>query len=346
MKPTLILNDVHIGAIRTGGTTPATAYKLRQNLLADFAGLLDMAGTDDVVINGDWLDTGAIPLADLLQVYSITAEWLSKEHKPSLWPIAGNHDLTKNSAVLSSFALLCSLLAARFPVQVHTIIGAGKITDGVFAVGHCENQDAFELELSRIPASTRTVLLHCNVNNTFAAKSDHSLNISLDQARTLNVETIIVGHEHQRSTHLGGKVLVAGNQIPSSVADCLGNDMKYALRITDSSVEWVPTWERTGSFIEMDWRELAPTLCDFVRVIGKASAAEASAVVTAISSFRKTSQSLVITNAVEVESVNDGERIEVSLEQIRSFSVLEELLKILNEDERAIVTKLLEKNEA
>ena len=348
MKPLFHINDLHLGAIRTGGTTPATAMQLRQNLLADFGGLLDMASTDDVLINGDWLDTAAIPLSDLLQVYTITSQWLQREHKPVLYASRGNHDMTKNSAMLSSFDILCELLRERFPRQIFVIHQGMLIgdTNDLYVIPHMANQDLFELELSQVPVCAKYLFLHCNVSNNFAAKSDHSLNLSLEQAQTLQVEKIIVAHEHQRRQYLNGKVEIVGNQVPSSAADCLGNDIKYALRITGRGVEWLPTWESKGSFIEMGWRELTPTSCDFVRVVGKATAVEASAVVTAISSFRKTSQSLVITNAVEVESVNDGERIEVSLEQIRSFSVLEELLKILNEDERATVTKLLEKNEA
>jgi DNA repair exonuclease SbcCD nuclease subunit len=345
LTPLFNLNDIHIGVLRTGGTTPATAYQLRLNLLADFAGLLDMASHDDVIINGDWLDSAAIPLADLLQVYNFTAAWLALPHCPKLYAPAGNHDMTKNSAVLSSFDLLCSLLIERFPDQVFAIHEGTLIRDGIYVIPHMPNQDLFEMELSKIPAGVKYLFLHCNVGNNFAAKADHSLNLSLDQAQTLQVERIIVAHEHQRSTQLNGKVLVVGNQVPTSVADCLGNDAKYALRLSDNKVEWLPTWEREGSFAQVDWRELqsagAP---DFIRVIGKATAAEASEVVAAISNFRKISPALVITNAVEVEGTNDGEALQVSLEQIKSFSVMDELLNILNEKERATVVKLLEKN--
>jgi len=347
VKPLFHINDLHLGAIRTGGTTPATAMQLRANLLADYGGLLDMAGTDDVLINGDWLDTAAIPLSDLLQIYKITAAWLECSYKPvpTLYASRGNHDMTKNSAVLSSFDILCELLSLSFPGQVVVIKEGTTIDEGVYVIPHVANQDLFELELSKVPADTKYLFLHCNVSNNFAAKSDHSLNLSLEQAATLKVEKIIVAHEHQRREYLDNKVLIVGNQVPSSVADCLGNDMKYALRITDSGIEWLPTWTREGCFAELDWQMLQPLgITDFVRVVGKATAAQASDVITAISSFRKHSESLVITNAVEVEGTNDGESLQVSLEQIRSFSVLEELLKILNEEERATVTALLEKH--
>lgn len=346
MKPIFYCSDLHIGAIRSGGTTPATAMQLRLQLLDQFDQLLEAANGHDLIINGDTFDKENVPMSDLFECWRLLQAWLTRNPTCVLCIPPANHDLSKNSATSTSFDMLVKLLQAEFAGRVLSSKEGFAFRPAHYVVPHQANQSLFELELSRIPAGTKILYIHANVNNTFAAKSDHSLNISLDQAKAINVETIIVGHEHQRSTHLNGKVLVVGNQIPSSVADCLGNDIKYALRITDEGIEWLPTWESKGSFVEMDWRELAPTTCDFVRVTGKASAAEASAVVTSISGFRKVSQALVVTNAVEVESVNDGERIEVSLEQIRSFSVLEELLKILNEDERATVTKLLEKNEA
>lgn len=33
MKPLYIMNDLHLSAVRAGGTTPETAYHLRQDLL-------------------------------------------------------------------------------------------------------------------------------------------------------------------------------------------------------------------------------------------------------------------------------------------------------------------------
>lgn len=345
MKPLLCINDIHIGAVRTGGTTPATAAKLRANLLADYAGLLDMAGTDDVLINGDWLDTASIPFSDLFQTYLTTAQWLALPHAPKLYAARGNHDMTKNSAVLSSFDLLCGLLAERFPEQVTVTTELTKIDESVYVLPHMANQDLFELELSKVPACY-VLFLHCNVSNNFAAKSDHSLNLSLEQAQTLKVDQIIVAHEHQHRRYLDGKIEIVGNQVPSSVADCLGNDTKFAVRLTDEhGLQWLPTWESKDSYIEMDWESLdLGSTHDFVRIIGKATAAQAGDVVAAISGLRKSSPALVITNAVEIEGTNDGASMQVSLEQIKSFSVLEELLKILNDKERLVVTGLLEKN--
>ena len=78
----LIINDLHIGAKRVAGTTPESAAKLRNYLLDAYARLLGLH--DDVLVNGDLFDTYNIPLSDLLNTYSISAEWLQQDSKRRL----------------------------------------------------------------------------------------------------------------------------------------------------------------------------------------------------------------------------------------------------------------------
>lgn len=337
MKPLSVINDLHLGAIRSGGTTPQTALKLRHYLLMHYENLLQSI-TTDLLINGDLLDAAVIPMSDLLAAYSSTASWLARGNK--LYLSAGNHDLSRNSMTISSFQFLGQLLEAYYPEQVKVINAPTLLEDhNAYVICHLPNQDIFNLALAAVP-TCKYLFIHANYDNYFAIQSDSSLNVSREQAESLPVEHIIFGHEHQAKTALAGKVVVVGNQYCSSIADCLGNDQKTMLVITDEGLNFPPTWLAEGSFSRQDWRTLTDT-GDFIRVEGSATSEEAGAVVAAISKFRSQSKALVVTNAVSIDGIDAGD-INMSLEQIQSFSVLGALLELLTPEEGAVVTNLMQ----
>jgi hypothetical protein len=339
MKPLYVINDLHISAIRNAGTTPTTAYQLRQELLAGFKALLDRCDSD-VLVNGDFADSYKMIPADMLDCYKILTEWLSRGHR--FYAVPGNHCLSKSSLDLSSFEFLFRLLEEQYPVQVRLMMKPEKVRDGIYALGHVTNQDILNLEMEKVPEGTDYLLLHANYNNHFAVQSDHSLNVSKEQALESKAKLLIFGHEHQQREGLGGKVIVVGNQMPSSVADCLGNTTKRMLKITDAGIESIETWKAEGDFVELDWRELADTGARFIRVTGDASCGEAAQVVTAIAKFRGSSKALVITNAVVIEGQDNTEEINLTHEQITNFNVMDALLELLTPEEGTKITTLLE----
>lgn len=340
MKTLTTINDLHLGARRTGGTTIASSDKLRWYLLDQYKTLLGCIKTD-LLINGDWLDTFSIDLRDLLQVYDITCEWLIANPTLKFYPAAGNHDRSKDSTKTSSFDFLSGLLSRRFPSQVFPINEPMALPDhNAYVIPHVINQETFDAAIAAVPP-VDTLYVHANYDNDFAVHADHSLNLALWQARALQVKTIVFGHEHQAKTAMNGKVLVVGNQFPSSIADCLGNSEKSYLVGT----ERVECWSAPGSFEEQDWQNLSNGP-QFVRVVGKARSDQAGDVVAAIARFRATSDAFVITNAVEIAGLDDNESISSNLEQINNFSVLGALLEILSEEEGAVVKQLLEKQNA
>jgi len=340
-----ILNDWHIGAVRSAGTTPATAYQLRLDLLRQFEETLYSIDSD-LMILGDLFDGPDISKADLLRTYRILDDWLVRTGK-SLWLVNGNHDLSKNSTNYSSFEFLAALLSTEgaYAGSVHHIT-EGTLTPHGYVIPHVANQDLLNVELSKVP-ECGYLFLHCNYNNGFAAESDHSLNLSREQAEALPVQHIIFAHEHQARVELGGKVVVIGNQVPSSVSDCLNNDIKSLLRIHGpSEFQDCGTWQAEGDFAELDWRDLHDTGARFIRTVGEATAAEAAQVVNAISRFRSTSSALVITNAVKIEGVADGEQLTLSHEQVTSFNVREALREYLTDEENNKIDKLKEAHHA
>jgi hypothetical protein len=114
------------------------------------------------------------------------------------------------------------------------------------------------------------------------------------------------------------------------------------IKVSDAGIEYIETWQAAGDFVQLDWRNLADDGARFIRVIGQATAAEASEVVSAISKFRSKSAALVISNAVSVEGVSDQDELDLSVEQMAAFDVRAALFEILDKDEVAVVSKLLE----
>ncbi len=332
----LVINDLHIGVLRNAGTTPATSIALRRWAIENLRTLLANAD-DDVVILGDLFDTHCIPMQDLLETYQVLQTWL-EGNTFKLYGVCGNHDLSKDSSKLSSFQFLFKLLEGP---RCTYLQGADWLdeAEGIYAVSHVLNQDILDLHLSQVP-KCKYLLVHANYDNNFAAQSDHSLNISREQAEESPCEKIIFAHEHHSRTALSGKVFVCGNQFPTSVSDCLDKDDKFAHRLTDSGIEKVHTWIKSD-FIDMPWNALTDTSAKFIRISGTAKPEEATAATEAVANLRRTSQAFVITNAVQVGTDEELQKASLqSLEAVQAFDVMAALKEVLTKEEYAVVAAL------
>lgn len=328
-----VLNDVHIGAVRSAGTTPASQWALRVHLLEQFKSLLPETG--DLLLNGDLFDTSNIPIHDVLKTFEILADWLQTHPTGFLYNSAGNHDLSKVSTTLSSFQFLGKLLARQFPDRyVH--IEQPTMTHHGYVVPHLRNQDVFDLAIEAIPECD-FVFLHSNFDNGFAAQSDQSLNVSRQQAEDCRAKTLIFGHEHH--PRQSGRVLIPGNQVASSVSDWLQVSDKKFIFIENGEVQFHTAARRADEFAEVNWKELATAPeKKFVRVSGTATAVESSAAVSALNRFRSTSNALVITNAIEVQT-EDGtaEAFSSSLDSVQAFDIVQALRRILTAEEMKVL---------
>ena len=340
MRP-YIINDLHLGTQRVTGTTQKSQEELRKYLLAMFAKCLRIADDDDLIILGDLFDNYNIPTTDILAAWDILADWLKRTGK-HVYLVAGNHDLSKDSTKVSSFRFFAEVLKRSFETQVTYVEGSLKIGKSIHIISHVTNQDLFDLELASV-GTVKFLLVHANYDNNFAKEADHSLNISAEQIAALDVETVVFAHEHYAREAPGVKVL--GNQFPSSVSDCLGEDVKYMHRLTAAGVEKLPTWE-SGEYAEVDWQDPQPTDAKFVRLVGKATQVEAHQVPEFVSQYRRNSDALVVGNAIRVngtvsaEGMDLGELDTASLESIRAFDVKGALKSKLSETEWAVLEGL------
>ncbi len=361
---TLVLNDLHLGVQRTGGTTQSSAAALREYAHLKHAELLLLSvehGCNRIVVNGDLTDVYDIPLLQALLVYEAVDNFMSAHpYIEVIWGL-GNHDLSKNSANLGSVAFIGALLEMKYPR--FKVLGKSAEIAGTdaYLIPHVPNQDLFQLELDKIPDNVKWLFLHCNFDNKFACQSDHSLDLSRDQAKTLKKKGmhVVLGHEHQGRELLGGHVIIVGNQFPTSISDCLSHGdaqkggTKRALVIDHDAgtSEFISTWtpeDADGWYAEVDWRELTAVSEEgrgFIRVEGSALASEAADVIKAISAFRQKSQAFVVTNAVKVETLEGLEDAAASIEDVRSVNVLEMLKEMLDPAQRAAIEKLFEQEE-
>lgn len=347
---TTVLNDLHLGCMRKGGTTPESQAALR---VAQY-GHLDrlLAGiSGNLTINGDFFDGFAVDPSDVILSFQALSDWLHRG-AGNLTMLAGNHDWSPRGSKTSSYHLLAHFLKIAYPHKVSAYDysdGFKKIDDGLWAIPHMPNQSLFDLEINKaldLPVQG-WLLLHANYNNTFAQHSDHSLNVSQDQIDALLVKgwSILFGHEHAHKVMRGGRAIIAGNQIPTSCADWLGCDGKFYVEIEDGVANIVPFMEKRDHYVEVAWTELAGYRGEhgFIRVVGAATADQASQVVDSVARFRQSTCALVVSNAVKVDGVAGFDALaETSFEEITSFSVLDALLEELTEEEGKIVKELLE----
>jgi hypothetical protein len=372
MRDQLLINDIHLGVQRVAGTTPASALALQDYLFARLEALLARHEDKHVIFNGDLFDAFLVSMMTMLGFYRLAREWLKRtseiddmtgqECGRKMTLGRGNHDWSKDSSKLSSFDLICQILKAEFGDRVVVVTEPRFVAQDIYMIPHMPNQDLFNLELERagriaeddvFKGEGGVLLLHANYDNNFALESDHSLNVSREQAEKLITKgwTLVFGHEHQKREPIPG-VIITGNQWPSSVADCLNNpgDKKYAHVIKagvqrEAMFEPVLTWDGDVDFDEVDWQDLAAGPAErhvrFVRVTGKASAAEAPAMLQALANFRRASDAYVVSNAVQVEGLGGMEEITTSVEQMRAFNVMGYLLEQLEPKQREVVEGLL-----
>lgn len=326
----IVISDLHIGAIRSAGTTPASALALRKYALANLADLMEHINEDCCVL-GDLFDTYSVPMSDLLTTYQIFSNWLRKGYK--LYGARGNHDASNDSSKMSSFDFLFALLSQNEKVACVTKGQWINEALGIYCVPHMVNTDLFDMELAKVP-ECKFLLVHCNYDNHFAKDSDHSLNLSEEQAKASKAQTIVFAHEHAPRKLLGGKVVVMGNQFPMSISDCLDGHDKFMHQIAGDKINPIKVWDRKAEYVEMDWRSPEPTDAKFIRFIGTASAEESAAAADTVARYRKASEAYVVGNGIRVQTSEGQKQLEIeSLEQVRAFDVMAALKDYLTEKE-------------
>lgn len=344
----LILNDIHIGFNRIGGTTPMSREAMRTYLFDSLRETLNASTDTSLMILGDLFDDFEVSPRDWIQTYVLLSNWAAAKN---LGLVAGNHDHSARGNKVSSFEMLALVLKQEYPDSVNVIgIDQWDGNQEFVVLAHCSNQDVFDAKLKEILGlneSFKYLLLHANFDNNFAAQSDHSLNVSREMAAKFIERGVklVFAHEHQARREMDGNVIVLGNQWPTSISDCLNNSAKYAHLLDDGEIQKVMTWHDNDSagYIEVEWTDLSTdTGAKFIRVVGEASAAQSSEVINKIAKFRQSSYAFVVSNAVKIDGIVAAEELPEAFEATKKFDVLDFVRKHLDADEYAVVEDLLD----
>ena len=355
----IIISDTHLSVNRVSGTTPQSREDLRNYVFAEFDKLLDITDDNDLCILGDLFDGFEVAPSDWLDAYLLLSGWCENNPDNTLYLVAGNHDISPRALKVSAFETLGTVLVKQFEnVKVIGIDETLTVDGYIHLVAHHRNQELFDLTLAKVLSSCQRgdyVLLHANYDNKFAEQADHSLNVSAEQALefTKKGASLVFAHEHQSRVEIphgtpadGGSVVCLGNQIPTSVSDCLGNNSKFYWSLDGNGLQKFEYWKVGGDngYQAIDWRDLnqSATGAKFIRVVGDAVNAEAAQVIDAIHRFRQKSNAFVITNAVKIEGIADIESLPSTFEAAKKFDVMEFVYGQLNEAEAEVIRKITE----
>lgn len=230
MKNVTVLNDLHLGVQRCAGTTPASAQALRDWLLDSYAEFINTLPDDEtLLLNGDVFDAGQPGFSTLQAFVKLTSEWVSQGTR-RVFMSRGNHDIDRSGAP-SGFDFSGSILGLLCGDRV-TVVTKPTAFEYGYVIPHLANQDILDQALLDVPPGCY-VFLHTNVNCPFSAQHDHSLSVSRNQIEALIAQgnTLVFAHDHRPREEFGGKVIVTGCFLPTSVGDCLGSKFKHALRL-------------------------------------------------------------------------------------------------------------------
>lgn len=279
MKITL-MTDPHLGVNRQAHTTRTSAQRLQDQLYEQAMGVVQRA-KHPVFCLGDLFDKA-------FNQERIIAQGI-KVASGCRMTLSGNHDETNREGTITSLQLveeagapICRAPDLSNPYFEHF---DGTQQAGVYMVPHHASQELF-LAACQDAANHAAVhrdgmasvlMLHCNYDFPLAI-TDNTLNLPAEFAEQLleNFDLIFIGHEHNGSTHLDGRVVVMGNTHPTSFHD-VGDKYIYHLDLETAEYEKELIWSEKSRYREVKLGEAIPDLLgvQFVDVVGQDTAANA-----------------------------------------------------------------------
>ena len=277
MKVTLY-TDPHLGVDRQAHTTRASAKRLQESLYWQAMSIVN-AGDNPTFCLGDLFDRA-------FNQERIIAQGIAVASKTRM-TLSGNHDETNREGTITSLQLVqeagCSVCRAPDLSNPYFEHFDGTKLAGIYMVPHHASQELFLnacVDAANHAAVHRdglasVLFLHCNYDFPLAI-TDNTLNLPAAFAEQLldSFDKIFIGHEHNGSTHLGGRVVVMGNTHPTSFHD-IGDKFIYHLDLETAEYETEIVWREEDMYREIKLGDTIPDLAgvQFVNVIGHDTAA-------------------------------------------------------------------------
>ena len=313
MKLTLF-TDPHLGTRRAAHTTRDSSKKLTAALYEQAMRIGTNA--ENPVCLGDLFDKSANPEEIIVQGFNVASR--------CRWTLAGNHDCSNRADTVTSLDAIremgCSIISSP---NLHAPYF--DVHGPLYFVPHHASQQLFEQAMRDAAADAgvqregmaSVLMLHCNYDFGFACEDD-TLNLSHALAEELLVafDYIFLGHEHNPSSHHGGRLVVLGNTHATSFSD-ISDKFSYTLEVDDASIQLTKTciWSKATSFAEVRLGTELPDLSEvqFVDVTGIADAAGALEVAEFIQTIWKAGPELLaVRNSVQIGDHLAGTNLEDS----------------------------------
>ena len=338
-----IINDLHANPSRVGGTTQESRNALQWYVIEEIGKVLSKCHlSDTLVLMGDIFNGKH---AELWVIYQVSQKLRAyAEHNPDtdIYLVRGNHDSKSTSkedmCALEFLFLLCEDIVSLVFTDPLTIYDEDK---SFLIIPHMFDQAEFDLAIKKeIDSANRHgfVLVHCNIDNTFAVGADHSLNLDKNQIKDLQKRGVhvIAAHEHQQRKPFPN-VTVIGNQFPTSVADCLGNKTKSFIQILHGVISRVETWEAKGNFADAWIDDVLDLNGAFIRFKGEMEPGEYSKAIQEIAEFRKKTSAFVVANAIKVIR----KETEIAEAEVTKVNVINMMLEVLSDQHKEKVMQCL-----
>jgi DNA repair exonuclease SbcCD nuclease subunit len=302
-----IISDVHLGSSK--------GPRYYQAQLLNFRAALEDKSRVPVMILGDLFDRFDAPYQAVWDAYNLLRQ------QEDLILVAGNHDLARDTTKLSAFDFLCQMLVADMGDFCQVVKDKPRYIDShCVVVPHLQNQEIFDKAIADVNERC-CLFFHANFENSFTKESDHSLNLSAEQARRF--KHCFGGHEHNKREV--GNVTMLGAVFPCSISEAASPKFYHIFRTENAELFTLPA-PFSPTYSEQDWQDLSKT-ADFVRVTGTASQTQAAEVIQTVASFRSGSDAFAVTNSVQVDGVSfDATEV---IDDVETFNPLEELRKAL-----------------
>lgn len=308
----IFFTDTHLGAVRSSHSTVASRVLLAETLFAQAKKAAAWKGEHDKLIC----------LGDLFDTYSndekVIHQGIEIVDKCDL-VLAGNHDVVSRSDKVGSLELLSRLGYEQVAINAYgeaSTFSAFFDDTELVALPHVADQQMFVQYLKAAASEPRTtkhrmLLLHCNVDNEMVTGTNAALNLDQPLAKELlkSFDYILVGHEHDPRTLLGGKLIVLGNTQPLTFGEISDRYVWEFNTVTGEFTKHLQ-WSKMNSYHELSAEELLVKEGaihldrDFIDVQGKVEPGQLPALARAFVTLWKTNpKTLMVRNGVEVQHV-------------------------------------------
>lgn len=309
-----LFTDPHLGTERQAHTTRASA-KFLQTALYTAAMNVIQSSKLPVYCLGDLVDKANNNEATVLQAYNvgIACEGV----------LSGNHDETNREGVVTTLGALAEM-GVRVCAAPDISTPYFDCFQSIYMVPHHASQELFEQALrdaAAHAAETRNglasyLMLHCNYDFTLAIE-DNTLNLSRAVAEEIGdaFDFIFIGHEHNGSTHLDGKVVVLGNIHPTSFHD-VSDKYTYTLKTETAELTKHLVWSKADHYLELKLGDEIPDLAgkQFIDVRGSEAVENAAEVAAYINEIRSKGDAslFAVRSKVDIKDSLDGVDSEVT----------------------------------